>query len=373
LFFPLGRPSWLWVVVVLLFARFDATAETPILDQEASPDVALSLSGQLVPDEDLARVEPGGAATGVSYPGLPASADVVAQALLPDGDVLLALDTHVDLPASPTSLHVRPGDVVRLTGALYTLAFDADAEGVPDGVAVDAVSDSSAGLLLSFDGAVTLPGVAAAGEDLVRFTAGAFTLVFDGSAEGVAPGLDLDAAHYIESVDRYRLSFDGSGAIGGVAFDDEDVLEFEPAGSGWELATDFSSVDVAWAVVDLDALTVRADPDEDGLWDGDEQSLGTDPLDADTDDDGLTDGVETDTGVFVDPGDTGTDPLDPDTDGDGVSDGDEVTAGTDPLDPSSFPAVPGVPALGHAGRALLAFVLAGLALAWRGHPMRRQR
>jgi hypothetical protein len=347
-------------------------AGTPIVDQEASPDVALSLSGQLVPDEGLARVELGGAATGVSYPGLPASVDVVAQAFLPNGDVLLALDTHVDLPASPTSLHARPGDVVRLGGALYTLEFDADAEGVPRGVEVDAVSESSAGLLLSFDGAVTLPGVTVGDEDLVRFAAGAFTLVFDGSAEGVAPGLDLDAAHYIESVDRYRLSFDGSGAIGGVAFDDEDVLEFEPAGSGWELATDFSAVDAAWAAADLDALTVRADPDEDGLWDGDEQNLGTDPLDADSDDDGLTDGVETNTGVFLDPGDTGTDPLDPDTDGDGSSDGDEVAAGTDPLDPGSFPTLPEVPALGHAGRALLVLVLAGLALVRRRHDMRRQ-
>ncbi len=43
-----------------------------------------------------------------------------------------------------------------------------------------------------------------------------------------------------------------------------------------------------------------------------------------SDDDGLGDGEEVD---------LGTDPLDPDTDDDGFSDGEEVDAGTDPLDP----------------------------------------
>ncbi|MFP4600221.1 MAG: Kazal-type serine protease inhibitor domain-containing protein, partial [Persicimonas sp.] len=66
------------------------------------------------------------------------------------------------------------------------------------------------------------------------------------------------------------------------------------------------------------------DTDGDGLDDGYETKLGTDPDNPDTDGDGLTDAEE----LLL-----GTDPLDPDTDGDGVSDGDEVnTHGTDPLD-----------------------------------------
>ncbi len=50
----------------------------------------------------------------------------------------------------------------------------------------------------------------------------------------------------------------------------------------------------------------------------------------DSDGDGLFDGVETNTGIFVDSGDTGSDPGANDTDGDGVLDGAEVLAGTDP-------------------------------------------
>jgi hypothetical protein len=57
----------------------------------------------------------------------------------------------------------------------------------------------------------------------------------------------------------------------------------------------------------------------------------------DTDQDLLPDEVETNTGTFVDENDTGTDPNDPDTDDDGVLDGIEVALGTDPLNPASFP------------------------------------
>jgi len=65
-------------------------------------------------------------------------------------------------------------------------------------------------------------------------------------------------------------------------------------------------------------------------------------LDPDDDNDGLLDLVETNTGVFVSAGDTGSDPNDPDTDGDGIWDGDEVALGTDPNDPGS-PQIPALP------------------------------
>jgi hypothetical protein len=74
-------------------------------------------------------------------------------------------------------------------------------------------------------------------------------------------------------------------------------------------------------------FTFDVDSDDDGLTDGEEIALGSDPFDADSDDDGLTDGQEVD--VY------GTDPLDPDSDDDGLTDGEEVALGTDPLDPDS--------------------------------------
>lgn len=63
----------------------------------------------------------------------------------------------------------------------------------------------------------------------------------------------------------------------------------------------------------------------------------------DSDNDGLLDSVETNTGVFVDEGDTGSNPFDADSDGDGVNDGDEVNAGSDPNIPGGLPADLNVP------------------------------
>jgi Bacterial TSP3 repeat/Prealbumin-like fold domain len=75
------------------------------------------------------------------------------------------------------------------------------------------------------------------------------------------------------------------------------------------------------------------DTDGDMLTDAQEAELGTNPELADSDGDGLTDFAE----IGFEPGSgTGTDPLVVDTDGDGVGDGDEVTNGTDPIDPASI-------------------------------------
>lgn len=70
------------------------------------------------------------------------------------------------------------------------------------------------------------------------------------------------------------------------------------------------------------------DDDGDGLTNGEERVLGTDPRNPDTDGDGLKDGEEVRR--------YRTNPLKADTDGDGLTDGEEVlTYHTDPLNPDS--------------------------------------
>lgn len=97
---------------------------------------------------------------------------------------------------------------------------------------------------------------------------------------------------------------------------------------------DSGGVTAALPDSDADGIPDFRDPDDnsledsdgDGLTDGEEDEIGTDPQNPDTDGDGLQDGEEVD--------DYETDPLVPDTDAGGVNDGDEVTNGTDPLDPT---------------------------------------
>jgi hypothetical protein len=73
------------------------------------------------------------------------------------------------------------------------------------------------------------------------------------------------------------------------------------------------------------------DSDDDGLTDAEEISLGTDPLNPDSDGDNLTDGEE----VLS----YGTDPLSVDSDGDGFDDDVEILLyGSDPLDAEDTPA-----------------------------------
>jgi hypothetical protein len=131
--------------------------------------------------------------------------------------------------------------VVRLSNGAYSVAFDGPAAGLAGGVAIDALATAEDGdLLLSFDVAVALPGgLVADDEDLVPIEGGVFSLVFDGSAEGVATGLDLDAAHRLAD-DNLLLSFDTSGELGGLRFDDEDVLEWSPRPHRFQLSCDGS-------------------------------------------------------------------------------------------------------------------------------------
>ena len=110
-------------------------------------------------------------------------------------------------------------------------------------------------------------------------------------------------------------------------------------GREWQLGTDPNVADLDldgdglpddWELLqfgDLDE-TGGGDADGDGLANGEEYDEETDPLDPDSDDDGVSDGDE----VHA----HGTDPLATDTDGDGLDDEAEIVQhGTDPLSPDS--------------------------------------
>ncbi|MFK7894490.1 MAG: hypothetical protein AB8G23_01575 [Myxococcota bacterium] len=182
---------------------------------------------------------------------IPASADLVGWASELGGNSLFVLDTAASLPGDVVA---RSGDVIRLDGVDFSIAFDATASGVPAAARVDAVSSLPSGLLLSFDTTVALPGgLTVADEDLVGWDGVAYSMLLDGSAAGIDSRLDIDAAHALGG-GYYAVSFDTDGIVGSVAFSDHDIVRWD--GTSWSLQLATTSLDLDWAPADLDALMV---------------------------------------------------------------------------------------------------------------------
>lgn len=253
------RIELFWIVFLLLSTGVSAASAQ--IRVTTSPDVTLELGTNLeVAGDDQVAI--GASQTSTVYvppiPGLPESSAIAAYAVLDDGIGATSLFTFESDVPLPGGIVARRGDVVAVdgTGAL-SIQLDASAIGIPESVVTDALVSDGPALYLSFDGTVALPGgVLAADEDLVRWDGAAFALAFDGSAVGVDPSLDLDAADRTDGA--WALSFDAAGIVGGVPFADEDVLAFSPAAGAWSpnLVFEGAAVDPDWAGGDLVAFAV---------------------------------------------------------------------------------------------------------------------
>jgi len=82
-------------------------------------------------------------------------------------------------------------------------------------------------------------------------------MFFDPVTAGIDPGLDVDAADVMPN-GRLLLSFDTSGSINAIPFDDEDVLEVGQDGSNWHLAYDGSAQHASLAAADVDSVQYLA-------------------------------------------------------------------------------------------------------------------
>lgn len=239
-------------------------AQTPVL---FSPDITARLgtiTPALVADDDAAIDDAAGNVNPVVsslFAALPANVELGAIEIgnTSAAGSMLAIDTTVALPGLPIASPAEPRDVVRFDSltSTFSTAFDGAVSSVPAGVRIDALAlDSASNLLLSFDTSVTLPGAGAVDdEDLVRFAAGVYSVVFDGSAQGISGGLDLDAAHLDPGANILQLSFDGTGSVPGVTFDDEDVVAFDMSTLTYAMRFDASLSDPDnWPATDLVAL-----------------------------------------------------------------------------------------------------------------------
>jgi hypothetical protein len=247
--------------LLAVLAPLAAAAQNPV---DFAPDVTAPLGtgpALVVTDHDLAHDDAAGGVTGFLIPSgtLPANVEIAGYHPLASGNTLLALDTTTILPGLPAGTPAEPRDVVEYdpATALFSVFFDGSAAGVPASAQIDAVSANGAlEPQLSFETSATLPGVGAVDdEDVVVFSGGVFAMVYDGSAAGVPAALDVDAVEPATGPAGFLLSFDTSGTVGAVTFDDEDVVRYDSGLGTYAMYTDASLSDpVDWPRADLVAL-----------------------------------------------------------------------------------------------------------------------
>jgi MYXO-CTERM domain-containing protein len=229
---------------------------------------------------------------------------------------------------------------------------DTDGDGIPDGLEffggnpadptsnpTDPLNPDTDGDGLC-DGSLTVPGICVGGEDLnnngLLDPGETDPRLYDTDRDGLSDGQEVLRSNYANgATDPLNPDTDGDGLCDGVAqvgvvgcTGGEDTNfngTWEPGNNEtdptlWDTdnggESDGSERANARNPVNnpADDFGLLDDSDGDGLDNGTEIAIGTDPNNPDTDGDGIPDGIEVN-------GANPTDPLNPDTDGDGLCDG----------------------------------------------------
>jgi len=168
----------------------------------------------------------------------------------------------VGAPASLGGVPYDPRDVVRFDGAAYTLFFSGAAAGVPPGVDVDAVfleGGDTGDLILSFDVPTTIAGAIYEPADLVRFSGGIFTVFFDASAATTPIPISTNVTAADQRAGSTLLAFDVPTTLGGTTYLPGQIAAWDGVG--------FSSayLNPAWPLsAYLNGLSASACVDADG-------------------------------------------------------------------------------------------------------------
>lgn len=234
-------------------------AATTLTAVRLTPDTSLVLgtNNQTVTPQDVVRHIPGGTATlETGSPFVGAGVRLTGYHFISATQQWYAFDNPVVLGA----ISFNPQDVAQLSGGTWSYVLNGTTEAIPNGVQVDAVArDPTTGdLLLSFNSTVTLDSVTFDPRDIARYSSGTFSMYRQLSTL-VPAGLNLTGLDVLPA-GRLLLAFDGSGNLGGILFDDEDILEYDPNSGIWEMNYDGSLQDTDWPPAQLEAFSVQAAP-----------------------------------------------------------------------------------------------------------------
>lgn len=234
-------------------------AATTLTSVRLTPDTSFVLgsNNQTLTPQDVARHIPGGTAT------LEAGSPFVGAGVRLTGYHYISATQQwfaFDNPVLLGGITFVPQDVAQLNGGTWSYVLNGATEAIPNGIQVDAVArDPTTGdLLLSFNSTVTLDVLTFDPRDIARYSGGTFSLYRQLSTI-VPAGLNLTGLDVLPG-GRLLLSFDGSGVLGGIGFDDEDILEYDPNTGVWEMNYDGSAQDPDWPPAQLEAFSVQAAP-----------------------------------------------------------------------------------------------------------------
>jgi hypothetical protein len=199
--------------------------------------------------------------------GLPDTAILHDFHIETNGNVLFALDIGATLGGT----YYSPADVIRRNASAFSKEFDSVAAGVPAGVHCDGIArlGRSGPLLLSFDTTFTVGGITIRPADVIRFSNGVFgAKALDALALGLPANLNIDAIDMFGTKGYLLVSFDTGGAVGGMTFADEDVLQLRLADGTWSKRYTLLNFSDRWDAANLDGLAAT---NNDSIFDDDFQ------------------------------------------------------------------------------------------------------
>lgn len=214
-----------------------------------SADTSLSLASTFVSEGEIAVEDVGGNVNTEQLPFDPSPAEITAYHRISTGEFLVVLDTTV----TAGSATFRSGEVLHAVADSVFSAFDPVTAGLPRGTRIDAVTQNNGNLVISFDTDVNWNGSFFADEDLVEFDGSTPSMALDGSSNGIVSSADIDAAHRTGD-NRWAVSFDAPGELGGIRYRDQDVVAVDPGTGSWSLAYDASAGVSGWGDAGLDAI-----------------------------------------------------------------------------------------------------------------------
>ena len=171
----------------------------------------------------------------------------------------------VDIKTFLNGINFRCMDVVHYEGGQYYKAFNGLTRGIPASVCIDAVTtlpDES--IVFSVDVPVSLEGTDYQENDLIRWDGVSFSLYFDGSANGIPEGANIDGVH-VTPEGMLHFSLDIPVQLGGIDVKDSDIVGYD---SGYYLT--FGGVSAGLPVgANIDAVSDSGghpgDMDGDGI------------------------------------------------------------------------------------------------------------